>query len=807
MLKKIIIALSVFAVLSCAAFGYLAVRWKQELTERFAAPKDSVPTKVFSQAFAIKKNMPLSLSELRKRLELRNYEELPQADTAPLVEKSFRVSGASTDLPAPENEEANAVEVQLYLADFEYPVYFRDYIFTGGNMASHNARRFSVLLNEGQVVQIVHEDGAPVEVESVSLEPILVARLNNSSETRRYVKIDEIPHTLLKAIISVEDRRFFDHIGVDFRGILRSVYANLKAGGYVQGASTITQQLVRNIYLTRAKTIRRKFKEIVMAILMELSFDKDVILEKYLNEVYFGQLGSLEIHGVYEAAKHYFGKSLNELSIAEQALLAGIVRGPYYYSPYRAFERTKKRQEFVLDKMLEMGTITRRDYDLAKIEELQFVKTVPVLDRVPYFTEYIKSQINEVMPDGDLLGAGYKIFSTLDLYYQQLAEEKVHNGVVLLEKEFMKRARRKRLDVSVDKVLQSVLLTVDHRTGEIKAIVGGRSYQETTYNRALYMKRQVGSVFKPFVYLTALLDGKDSAGYSLNAASRIVDEPFSYKYDGQVWSPKNYKREYMGEVTLRYALANSINVVAAKLATSIGMERVIETAAAAGITDTIEPLPSMALGAMELSPFDLAKSYTTLANFGLKKELTSILLILDEDNESIARFVNREEQVLPQAETANLVHMMRSAFEEGTAVSAKRHGFTQTAYGKTGTTNDYRDSWFVGFTRDLLTVTWVGFDRDDEDIRKLRNLLRLSGATGALPIWARYMADIYKNSKDLPLNWPEGVLEPRFVDITAQPGVEPECAPDNIIEEVFTPQNAPEFTCNHSAFRLKFNQK
>ena len=700
-----------------------------EVDTKFYEASDAVPTKVYSRLFWLRPGDLLSEAELRIRLQKRKYEEVaPRADLKSgtfsweEVEPDDPVEETDIDEEEPKEKPKKVVRLAIRLRPFDYPPSVATLFFDPDNVGTDYDHEYIMRWEGGEinsVVRIVRDEEE--EVSGLALEPVLVAQLNsNDKQTREHLPLTKIPYTLLQAIVSVEDQRFLEHSGIDPRGILRSIWVNLRAGKYRQGASTITQQMVRNIYLSRAKTLKRKIKEMIMAILIEFRFSKDEILEKYLNEVYFGQLGNLEIHGVSQAAKHYFGKTVQTLSIAEQALLAALVRGPFYYSPTRHFDRAKKRQEFVLKKMVNAGVITKRDFSEAMREELIFVEDQNVMDRSPYFTDFIKAQLLKEIPDEELMGVGYQIFSTLDTYYQNIIEEKVEQGVIRLEKKLqtrlkLKRFRKIKLKSDTFAPLQAVFILLDPKTNQLLAIVGGKSYRDSNFNRALYMRRQIGSVMKPFVYLTGLIHGANEDGSPLNAVSKLEDAPFVYKYDNQTWKPRNYDPEYRGFVTLRYSLAHSINIPTARLAVRVGIDKVIDVAEAAGIETEMKPLPSLSLGAVEIPPIEIAAAYTTLANLGYRRELTSVLAITDNDGEPVAQFIPNESQLLPAPEVANLLEMMRSVFEYGTAKSAKNMGFDYPAIGKTGTTNDYRDSWFVGFTPRLLGLAWVGYDKDDED--------------------------------------------------------------------------------------------
>lgn len=761
------------------ALGYYSIA--KELDAKFFAVHDSVPTKIYSAVYWLKPGVGASSEELRFRLAEREYKEQKSAENV-AAPGTYYLESAPGGAP---------LLLVLYTNELQLPEAARD-ILLDGMQLDPGARRYEIHWKDGRVEKIMADSA---EEMAVPLEPVLVAQLNEGGiQARKTVPISAIPHTLMKAIVLVEDQRFLDHVGLDPRGILRSIYVNLRSGGYVQGASTITQQLTRNIYLSRQKTISRKLKEMAMAVVLELKFSKDQILEKYLNEVYFGQSGNIAVHGVSEAAKFYFGKSLDELSIAEQALLAGVVRGPFYYSPYRHWDRVKARQELVLKKMAEAGVITEAQFEKAVSEKIKIVKIPPVQNRAPYFTDMVQAQLLKDLPEHELAGAGYTIFSTLDTYYQKQAELAVSKGVSALESR-LKQYLAKRKSEEETRLLQGVFIGADPETGRLLCLVGGRSYEESNYNRTLLMRRHIGSLIKPFVYLSALLYGKNPDGTPLNAISKYEDKPFTYEYDGKSWSPKNYEEEFAGTVTMRFALANSINTVAAQVAIETGLDKVVETAKLSGFESDLQPFPSLSLGAVEVPPVEIATAYNTLANFGMRKELTSILAVVGEEGRLIARFVPREEQALPPEEAANLVQMMTSTFEAGTARISRDWGFTWPAAGKTGTTNEFRDAWFAGFTSKLLGVSWVGFDRDDEVVRRHRKALRLTGAVAALPVWVEFMKAAHQGQAPLGIQYPDGMLRSLEVDLISGAKANYRCRGNSVVEEVFTYRNAPMNEC------------
>lgn len=767
------------AISLVAGYFYLA----DEIDTKFRESIDAVPTRVYSRMQWIGVGGVIALEDLEARLRERDYRPVSGVDPALLKPGQFMIGEEDSD-------EWRHFHVSLRTLDL--PPLAEQFFFSDPAVAKEGV--IELLWRGGTVGEIRGEEGKTYR--AFGLEPLLVAQLSASNiEARRNVPLADIPHTLLKAIVLTEDQRFLEHVGFDPRGLARSMWANLRAGRYVQGGGTITMQLIRNVHLTRRKSIVRKLKEIVMAVMLEFRFSKDEILEKYLNEVYFGQSGNIAIHGVSEAAKFYFDKSLAELSVAEQAMLAGLVRGPFYYSPFKHPERAKQRQDLVLLNMRDHGVITEKEYARAARESLRVVKAASVQDRAPYFSDLVRNElIRHGLSEEEILGGGLRVYSTLDPRLQRIADKAVGQGVDRLEKELRARLARKKSEDET-RMLQGAFLSVDPRTGHILAAVGGRSYEESNYNRLLLMKREVGSTMKPFVYLAALMHGRDERGDRYNSISKFEDEPFTWKYDDKEWTPRNYEEEFTGTVTLRRALAASINTVAAQVASRVGPQKVVDVAKAAGVETRLDPLPSLALGAVSLGPLEVAAAYTTLANWGLRKELTPILLVLDEEGKEVFRFSPREEQTLPEPETVNLVDILRSVFTEGSARFAKDWGWTRPSAGKTGTTNDFRDSWFVGFTPRLLALSWVGFDRDDDLVTKHRKLLKLTGAVGALPVWIEFMKAAHAGLPVEDFAYPGDAVRRVKVDLVTGGVAGHRCTGPAVVEDVFTDDNIPRHEC------------
>jgi penicillin-binding protein 1B len=797
-LAALLVALLVLSVLGIRTLSY-------ELESKFHAAADSVPTRVYSSVYWIKPGVGASLEELRFRLKERDYHE-----TAPENVKGPGAFSLQAD------EAGRPSQLTVFTNNFSYPQLAREAIFGNPNADIHPSR-YVVSWKGGFVARVADSNGSEV-AGGFALEPVVVAQLNQgNTEARKAVPLGQIPHTLMEGIVLTEDQRFLEHGGIDPRGIARSLWVNLRSGGYVQGASTITQQLAKNIYLTRQRTLSRKIKEMLMSIFLELRFSKDEILEKYLNEVYFGQSGNISIHGVAEAAKFYFNKQLEELSIAEQALIAGLVKGPFYYSPYRHFDRAKTRQEIVLGKMRDAGVITEQQFKAAVAERLHFARVSLVQNRAPYFTDMVQAQLLKDLPEQEAAGMGYTIFSTLDTYYQQLAEAAVAAGVGRVEaniKKFVELERKRKAakmkkkgaapaDAAAtddkdagSRLVEGVFVAVDPATGHLLSLVGGRSYEESTFNRALLMRRHIGSLVKPFVYLSALVYGRNPDGTPMSAISKFEDKPYTYDYDGKSWSPKNFEDEFAGTVTMRYALAHSINTVAAQVAIGTGLDNLVHVARAAGFETDLQPLPSLSLGAQDVAPMEVATAYDTIANYGLRREITSTLAVVGDEGQAVAKFQPREERSLPQDETANLVDLMTSVFEIGTAHPARIAGFTWPAAGKTGTTSEFRDAWFAGFTTKILGISWIGFDRDDEIVRKNRKALSLTGAVAALPVWTQFMIAAHRNQEPRELVYPDGILRRLRVDLISGGRASPTCMGESVVEETFTNRNVPVKECN-----------
>ncbi len=633
-----------------------------------------------------------------------------------------------------------------------------------------------------------------VEIPDLYLEPELIATLTRggeSKEIRSLIKFNDIPSPVWKAIIAVEDQHFMDHKGFDPKGLIRATWVNLKTLSFAQGGSTITQQLVKNLMARRTKNLFQKINELFLAVLLELRYEKEAILERYLNEVYLGQVGSMEVHGVVEGAEHFFGKRLEDLNLAEIALMAGLIRGPHYYSPYRYKDRALERQKLVLHKMVETGHIAEEEAMAAQAMPIRIAPPRHIANKAPYFVDYAKAelirQLKGRVSETEFAAAGFRIYTTLDMSLNDSAQQAVAKGIDELEE---------RLKVPDTDRLEGALAAVDHNTGYIRALVGGRSYSRSTFNRILNMKRQVGSTFKPFVYLTAFNLGEDRNSIPYSPGHPAEDAPWKLIYDNkrQSWEPRNYEKEYRGWTNYRVALAHSINTVAARLGMEVGIENVIQTARILGITSDLPAVPSLSLGVAELSPVELLRAYATIANHGVQEEFTVVRFIAEENGDEYARFLHDTRQVLPPGPVDLLIDVMQNVFIDGTASSASRLGFDRPAAGKTGTTSHHRDSWFAGFTPQLTAVVWVGMDQSPSLATKEgKARIKLTGAGSALPIWIRFMKDALAGEP--PITFPMSAhLSQVRIDRHSGQTAAGDCPDDQAIVEKYISGREPRWT-------------
>ena len=556
-------------------------------------------------------------------------------------------------------------------------------------------------------------------IDEYPLEPRLIGSLYPAhSEDRVLLQRAEIPEGLVHALIAVEDRNFYQHPGVDPAAILRALWANLRAAGVVQGGSTLTQQLVKNFFLTPERSLWRKVNEVLMAFILEFRYSKDEILEAYANEIYLGQDGGRAIHGFGLASQFYFNRPLEELDLPKQALLVTLVRGPSAYDPRRHPERARQRRGLVLQIMQEQGLISEAMAAQADVAPLGIQQGVARASGMPAFMDLVRRQLRRDYQESDLSSEGLKIFTTLDPWVQSQAEKTLGSQLAALE---TSRHLGKRS-------LQGAVVVVEARSGDVTALVGDRDPRYAGFNRALDAQRPVGSLIKPAVYLTALNRPRE---YHL--FSELEDTPIHIKgQDGQVWSPGNYDRVSHGKVPLQTALANSYNQATVRLGMSVGLPAVLEQLESLGIRRPLRPLPSLFLGAVSLSPLEMAQMYQTLAADGYRATLKAIREVTDSEGRVLSRYPMAVQQILDTNVAFLIDHALQEVVHSGTAKSlAGMLPGGSVVAGKTGTTDDLRDSWFAGFDQRRVAVVWVGKD-DNEPTG-------LTGSSGAMQVWGGLM--------------------------------------------------------------------
>ncbi|TAM80223.1 MAG: PBP1A family penicillin-binding protein [Acidobacteria bacterium] len=568
--------------------------------------------------------------------------------------------------------------------------------------------------------------GGPLE--DYWLEPQVITTLFGSSRSkRRVVRYQQLPKDLVNAVVAAEDHTFFSHHGINFFRIFSAAIADLRAGRMAEGGSTLTMQLARNFFLTPRRTFSRKLQEMFIAMLLEHRLSKEQIFDFYANEIYLGQSGSFSMYGFGEAANSYFNKNVSSLTLPESALLAGIIRGPNFYSPYRHAKRATERRNHVLDEMAEAGYISKAQAREASAAPLGLAPENVGGSQAPYFVDMIQDELLSHFSEEQLLSQSYRIYTTLDPDLQRVASEAAATGMEEVDQRIARMRHHPPQTLTGPKQPQVAMVVLDPHTGAIRALVGGRNYAQSQLNHAL-AKRQPGSSFKPFVYAAALNTAIDGSQPLITPATILTDEPTTFQFGDQVYEPKNYQDEYLGMVTVRDALAHSLNVATVRLAEMIGYEKVRDLAIAAGINQDIKATPAIALGAYEATPVEIAGSYTIFSNSGVYEQPRSILLVNNADGQAIYRVPEVSRQVLDPRISFLMVTLMESVINEGTGAGVRARGFTLPAAGKTGTSHD---GWFAGFTSNLLAVVWVGYDNDRE--------LNLSGASSALPVWTAFM--------------------------------------------------------------------
>ncbi len=666
-----------------------------QVIDRFDGRLWALPSLIYSDVLTLGEGDPATLEGLATRLHRTGYAKVA---TGPGRPGQYSIEGRTLN------------------------VHVRPFRISG---VDRDAARYELRFARGALASIVGPEG--LRVGRAELEPELLATLfGDRHEERSLIRLDDVPQPLVDAVLAAEDARFFDHHGFDARGILRAAWTNVRSGRIVQGGSTITQQTVKILFLGQERTWWRKIREGAMAVLLDARYTKRRILEVYLNEVYLGQRGSVAICGVQAAARFFFGRDVEHLTLGESATLAGIIRSPGANNPFRHGEQAVARRNQVLGEMERRGSITAEQRAAAETEPLALASGAGGFAASPHAVDFVRLQLEERFPGSILRTEGLRIYTTIDTRWQTAAEEALVRGLERIERDYPAVAAQRG-----QRRLEGAALMSDPSTGAILAMVGGRDYSRSQFNRVVQARRQPGSCFKPFIFAVGFdleIQGEDGG---LTPGSLLDDSPLEMVSGGKLWRPENYDGDYRGRITVRRALEQSLNVPAVRAATHVGLDNVIESARRCGIRSPLKPVPSLALGSSEVSPLELATGYATLANGGVRIQPWVIREVADRNNRPLARHESITEQAISPQSAFLVNEILQGVVQRGTARSAVSLGYRGAAAGKTGTTDDTRDAWFVGYTEERLGLIWVGYDDNAKT--------GLTGATGALPIWTDMM--------------------------------------------------------------------
>ncbi len=652
------------------------------------------PRLIYGAPFLLKPDLDVVASHLIERLNRLGYQAVETPVRAP---GEFRVSPG---------------EIDIYLHEFS------DF-----HLRPIPAR---LVLEQGRVARVLSIQTGD-ELFPAYLEPQLISGLRGASrQVREWVSYEDLSPRFLDILLAIEDRRFFSHPGIDPIAVGRAVWTNVTRGTVIQGGSTITQQLAKNLFYSPQRTFGRKLKESIAALVLEAKYRKQAILESYANEIYLGQVGSVSIYGVGEAAHRYFGKRMDTLSLEEAALLVGMIKGPNTYSPLRNAALAKQRRDVVLGRLHEQGLITDEAWAQAVKAPVQVMPPQDTLADAPFFVDYLLRQVEEAT--GAPLPDGVRAYTTLDPVLQRLATQTLESELTKLETTYPALKGH-------PTVLQGALVAIDPKTGGILAMVGSRDYRTSQFNRAVQAKRQPGSLFKPLVYLAAMEARRELAGgQPVTAATSIVDEPVTFESATGRWTPQNYDHKFHGTVSLRTALEQSLNIPAVKIAQLVGTKRILHLAEKLGIRSPLADNLSIALGTSGVSLLEMTSAFGVLAHEGISMAPTALQAVMTPEGDPAWHHTPaRHQAVSPQAAYV-MTSLLKGVVERGTAAKAKAMGLRGIVAGKTGTTDGYRDAWFIGYTPDVVVGAWVGFD--DEEA------LHLTGAQAALPMWVEFVRQI-----------------------------------------------------------------
>ncbi len=699
-----LLAIAVLAVATAAGIAVLGPFWR--LTSQFDDITYRQPSRLYAQPTRLAVGSLCGLERLVAELKSGGYRADPGAGPLPVgCYRSIRGGLAVhlRDFPRPEGEAGQ-----------------------GGGMAD-------IELHGSRVAALRRNGGA---VDALTLEPPLLASYyGDDFKERRPVAVAEVPQDLVGAVLAAEDEDFFTHAGISVTGVVRAAWVDMRGRGIRQGGSTLTQQLVKNLYLSQERTLTRKLREVILTLLLESRFQKKQILEAYLNEIYLGASGGVNLMGVGAAARAYFGKEVSQLDLPESAVLAGMISSPAVYSPIDHPDRSRERRDWVLGRMAKLRLVDEGRAAQAMEAPIVVAPEPIVRRRTPYFADAAAQEAERRFGVAELADAGYTLFSTLDWRDQQAAQHAVETSLAGLDK----GGRR-----HPGGPLQAALVSLDPQSGGILAYVGGRQYAASQFDRAGQAHRQTGSSFKPIVYAAAFEHKRAMP------ATFLDDSPLTLQVGNREWTPKNDDGDFHGIVSARTAIEHSYNLATARLALQVGLPPIVELAHKMGIDEPMDAVPAVALGSAAVTPVELATVYATLARAGVRPPVHALVAVRDRHGKAIAGAALAEPERALSPQTAYLVtSMLQGVLDRGTGHSARAMGVEGDLAGKTGTTNDQRDSWFAGYSPDRATAVWVGYDDNAPT--------GLSGARGALPVWSRFVVAVRPPGGYRTFSQPSGI--------------------------------------------------
>lgn len=773
-LKTILLAFTITLTLSIIYSAQAFTNYEKDLEERLKSKKFLNPTIFYAAPIALKKGYVLPRESLAQYFSRQNFRQRQNSQRIMPGDYYWgKLDGCKTMAPE---------------IDFEYDscLLFAKKPGRNAELIETDVEVYQIFLAPDQRIIAIRINGRPETDEVAELDPEILAQyLNAEPIMQEMVEIKDLPTNCPNAIMAIEDAQFLEHKGYSIKGTIRGVLAPLLKGKKPQGGSTITQQLVKNYFLTNERSIRRKAEEFILSVLIEKKMTKDEILETYMNVIYMGQNGPFQIIGFGSASQFYFDKKISDLALDECALLAAVLNGPGVYNPFTKVEKTMTRRNLVLSKMKELKLISDIEYDDAIKKPMPKKRPAQASETAPFYLDAVRKQMKKLNLPAD----GTRIQTGLNLDMQQKAQEALQNHLATLEKDNKKLAEKKAKGQS----LEGVVISTDHQTGIVDVLVGGRSFRMTQFNRAIEGHRQVGSIFKPIVYLTALEKIKTEEGFveatglgklfgsyrPFTPMTPIKDEPFVWTLNKKKWSPENYAKKFFGPVPFYYALKNSLNASTALLGQTVGLDDIISNAKKLGAYSTLQPFPSMTLGAFEMYPIEALQIYSTLANLGKKVELSFIKRVYDFKDQLVFEYKPTPEPVFDDVLTSILIGVMKQTPITGTAKGLASAGFDIPIAGKTGTTNDYKDTWFIGMTPLKTALVWVGYDQN--------GVTGLTGGSGAVPVWSQYMKTALKDHPKIDFPFPEDKIKRIVIDkekigkLNLNVELEPDIAPFELI--------------------------